>query len=96
MEEIEFGETIRVNASWVDFDGDPVDSDSHSVSFYTPSGIISGAPHTTPNQTDPGEYFQKFTIPAAGPAGIWKVIWAVEIGIDVGVAVLAFNVVEEP
>ncbi len=82
---IHFEETFEIENIITDFpippatEGLPLDPDSHLIRLFDPAGNQVGEDATTPTGSD-GAYYQRFAIPAIGPAGEWTVVWTIDVG----------------
>jgi len=90
-----YGETVRIQATLIDFDGSAITPDSQTVSLYTPSGVIQGNANTTPTQSATGVYYTDWDIPAAGPSGTWKVVWTSTASSKVSKGIKTFRVEDD-
>jgi len=68
------GETITVQATIKDLDGNLVDPDSQEVKVYDPNGTLQ-ATYTSPTQQSTGVYRQSHTTSTSDTPGLWQFHW---------------------
>jgi len=85
------GSTIRIRNTITDFDGNPLDPDSHSVRIYDSNGNLK-AEFTAPVKDNVGVYHVDYTVPSDAEAGSWKAVWEIDRGGQKAVEVLRFAV----
>ena len=88
---IALGETVQIECTITDFNGNLVDPDSHEIKIYDPSGTLI-LTFDSPTQKSTGVYTFEFTIPEDGQVGLWKVVWKVVTGSYVGIEEKKFYV----
>ena len=89
---IHFGETIRLVALGVsDINGNPVTSETIIVSIQNPNGSLEEF-STGIIMDEPGKFHYDYTVPADGPAGIYKQRWKITVAGRIAEAIDTFNV----
>jgi hypothetical protein len=72
--------TYRIKTTWRDFANALVDPASHSLQFYEPSGVVSGAAITSPFTTGTGIFYYDYDTEETATLGLWKWLWKTKIG----------------
>lgn len=88
---IYLGETIEIQNTITDKNGNPVNPTSHNIVFYDENGNAQGT-FTNPTQVSTGVFTIDFTIPANGAQGTWKCVWTVVYGGNTGIEEFKFLV----
>lgn len=89
---IHFGETIRLVASGVtDINGNPVTGELFVIGVQDPKGTLVET-STGIIQDEPGKFHYDYTVPADGPAGIYKQRWKITVAGRIAEAIDTFNV----
>ena len=88
------GSTVRIANTIIDFDGEPLDPDSHVIRLLKPDGTQEGSDYTSPTKIEKGVYYQDITVPSDGPAGEWTVEWKVTANLKPSKERITFKVVK--
>jgi len=85
------GDTIRIVNTVTDYNGQPLQPDSHTIQIYDSNGQLKTT-ITNPTEETLGTYYVDYTIPNDASVGLWRVVWKIVKGGKPNVEVLLFQV----
>lgn len=74
------GDTVRFENTITDYDGGPLEPDSHVIQLLKPDGTQEGDDMISPSGSA-GSYTQDVDIPIDGPHGEWVLEWQIFVGV---------------
>jgi len=87
------GDSIRLNCTYNDLDGNAMDPSSPAVSIWDFEGVKRIDAATPAYAGETGKYYYNYQIPSDGPEGAWRVVFSGTVGNQISEYTLEFEVV---
>jgi hypothetical protein len=87
------GDSIRLNCTYYDLDGNAMDPSSPAVSIWDFEGVKRIDAATPAYAGETGKYYHIYQIPSDGPEGAWRVVFSATVGNQVSGYTMEFEVV---